>query len=382
MSRETPVLDRLQTHASAEELREWLRLVADLSIAWIEAETAEAIVGQATSRLAATLGIDLSLAYWVLPGGGLRLIDATGVPDEVLRGIPAGAASAHAAALRRVPVVGGEGADALSFFLRESGRDAYVCYPLLSANHLTGTISFGRQGPGFSEGERALLDLIANQLSIVLERWRLRAQQEEAAAELRRRAAFKQRLLDRLPGSSLAVIDRTFCYGLVTSSGFHSAGHDSAWASGRSVGEVHDDATARLLVRAYAGAFEGQTISFNLVWQQRYYTLTAAPLDRDAAGISTIVALAHDETDRIAQERALARSEERAAAAADAQAHHEQLLRRLAMAASAMVSGFEILRLSPATERLDAARAREHLTCRLEHLARAMADQLPPVKEG
>lgn len=207
MSRETPVLDRLQTHASAEELREWLRLVADLSIAWIEAETAEAIVGQATSRLAATLGIDLSLAYWVLPGGGLRLIDATGVPDEVLRGIPAGAASAHAAALRRVPVDGGEGADALSFFLRESGRDAYVCYPLLSANHLTGTISFGRQGPGFSEGERALLDLIANQLSIVLERWRLRAQQEEAAAELR--PCRVQAAVARPPARQLAGRDRS-----------------------------------------------------------------------------------------------------------------------------------------------------------------------------
>lgn len=303
MSRQTPVIERLQTHASADESREWLRLLAELSLAWIEAETAETIVGLAASRLAATLQVDMTIAYWIPPGTHLQLLHATGVPDELLRQIPVGDSSAHAAVLDRAPVDRIDAGDPLFRFLQTTGRQAYVCYPLLSANHLTGTMAFGRREPVFSTGERVLLDIIAWQLSIVLERWRLRAQQDEAAAELRRREAFKKRLLDCLPGSSLAVIDRTFFYRYVTSSGFHSGGHDATWASDRPVSEVHDDATARLLVREYSSAFEGQTLAFSLDWQNRHYKVTAAPLDRDSAGISTIVALAHDETDRIAQQR-------------------------------------------------------------------------------
>jgi diguanylate cyclase (GGDEF)-like protein/PAS domain S-box-containing protein len=137
---------------------------------------------------------------------------------------------------------------------------------------------------------------------------------KEAEEALRASEAFVRGLLRGLPSGSVSVFDEELRYLLAEGRGLGEAGLSPEMLVGRTVREVFGDEGLGLVEGHYRRAFSGEEVRFELPVGGEVYEISAAPLDADGGGgVRTIIAVAHNVTERKRAEEALRESERRLA---------------------------------------------------------------------
>ncbi len=123
------------------------------------------------------------------PSGRLRLNACAGIPEDEIPGIEwldYGAAVCGCVARDRSRIVAEDilrTPDARTDLVRSYGIQAYCCHPLKAGDRLFGTLSFGtRTRPRFVPDEVELMRIVADQVSVAMERILVRQNLEEALA--------------------------------------------------------------------------------------------------------------------------------------------------------------------------------------------------------
>jgi PAS domain S-box-containing protein len=159
-------------------------------------------------ELAKLVGLDVYLNFMAVDADGvrrLRLVACAGITDEqaeTLRWVEFGRGVCGTAAARRKRMVAERvhrSKDALSDMERAFGLRAYACHPLIAGDELVGTLQFGtRQRDRFTREELTLLQAVADQVALALDRTR--------AYELERSARTTAEHASRAKDQFLAVV--------------------------------------------------------------------------------------------------------------------------------------------------------------------------------
>jgi signal transduction histidine kinase/DNA-binding response OmpR family regulator len=141
-------------------------------------------------RFCANLGVEYYVNY-LLEGERLRLDSYVGLSDEDMerqRWLAIGEEPPGAVARDRRPLIAFDlqtSQDPLLVFAASLGLSAIACYPLLAGERLIGVLAFGsRSHPQLQPDELAMMQVIADQVAMALERARLIAELKGRAEEL------------------------------------------------------------------------------------------------------------------------------------------------------------------------------------------------------
>jgi PAS domain S-box-containing protein len=191
---------RLEAGISPEEALERnngrLRLLAEIAGSLLMAEDPREIIRGIFARLSAHLKLEIYFNYVVAEEGRLLRLDSCGgvsdVEAERLRWLKFGEAVCGAVALRRERMVCENvqaGGAAVVEHVRKAGISAYACFPLVSGGRLFGTLSFGtRSRAFFQEDELDLMQTVASQAAVAVERRHTQDELRRRGAELEERA--------------------------------------------------------------------------------------------------------------------------------------------------------------------------------------------------
>lgn len=265
------------------------------------------------------------------PSGRLRLNACAGIPEEEIPGIEwldYGAAVCGCVARDRARIVAEDilrTPDARTDLVRSYGIQAYCCHPLKAGDRLFGTLSFGtRTRPRFAPDEVELMRIVADQVSVAMERILVRQDLEEALAD----AAAGQRTLQALmehvpegitiadgPDARIRMVSR---HGDELLGGAHAgltAGDVAGrWRVYREDGETPlDDEDLPLLraIRSGETVRDAEIVQRNESGKKLVLLCNAAPIRDEAGGIRGAVAAWRDISDRKRMLEALRESEER-----------------------------------------------------------------------
>jgi signal transduction histidine kinase/ActR/RegA family two-component response regulator len=185
--RERAELDRRKDRLVAR-LRVVSETTGDLLTATPRAETTRGVF----NRLSAELGLELYFNYLV-DGDHLTLEASAGADAETLSTLRRlafdEAVCGTVARARRSWVLEAvqTSADPKTEVIRRLGVQAYACFPLVADGRLSGTLSFGtRRRAAFDPDEVDLLETVANQVAIALERLALIERLQRESAERQR----------------------------------------------------------------------------------------------------------------------------------------------------------------------------------------------------
>jgi signal transduction histidine kinase/CheY-like chemotaxis protein len=182
--------------------RELLRRAAS---SLLRSDDPSAVVTPLCRELLETLDCQLFLLYEAVPDGtSLQLVAHEGLePADVARlaTIPRDSTLCGLVAresTRRVQNADDVAGDRRADHLRSLELKAYACFPLAAGGKVMGTLSFGtRTRPAFEESEVALLQTIADQVAIAMDRAGAVSGLRTANEELEQRVAQRTAALDR-----------------------------------------------------------------------------------------------------------------------------------------------------------------------------------------
>jgi PAS domain S-box-containing protein len=185
--------------ARAEKHARRLSVVAKASGLLLGADDQVEAVRDLFSLIAEEFSLDVAFHYRC-GDGALKLVAAAGLTPEQERAaarIEFGQTVCGIVAVNRAAMHVTEiqtSGEAHAVILKRFGLDTYFSAPLLAGGDLLGTVSFGRRGKSFSQGELEALSSIAAQLATAIER----AHAEEILRESEARQAFLLSLSDAL----------------------------------------------------------------------------------------------------------------------------------------------------------------------------------------
>jgi signal transduction histidine kinase len=183
--------------SAAEQLHRRIGLLAGVATDTLRFSQPGELLLNVCRRMFSETSVDLCLCYSVR-NDSLRLLFATGIEDRIrtrIEHLEFGANVCGVVAAEREPVhpTHIQGSENSSMgFLKESGIDAFSCYPLLTNGRLVGTLAFGtRRSPHFETADLEIQHAVADQLAIALHRLLLI---EELAAKNRKLSAANSNL--------------------------------------------------------------------------------------------------------------------------------------------------------------------------------------------
>jgi PAS domain S-box-containing protein len=194
------VTERTRSELELRRTNERLGFLFDATSRLLASEDPGLLVEAVYAELAGLMDLDVYFNYIVEERGGrqvLRLASYAGVTEEAVapvRWLDYGQAISGTVARRRRRMVVENvqsSDDPLAAVVRGMGVSAYVCHPLIAREELVGTISFGTfRRPSFAADELALLQAVADQVALALERARAYESERDArqAAEQASRA--------------------------------------------------------------------------------------------------------------------------------------------------------------------------------------------------
>lgn len=194
------VTERTRSELELRRTNERLGFLFDATSRLLASEDPRMLVEALYAELAGLMDLDVYFNYITEEREGrpmLHLASFGGVTPESIRScrwLEYGEAISGTAALRRQRIIVENvqvGDDPLAAGVRGLGVTAYVCHPLIAREELAGTISFGTsRRPRFAADELALLQAVADQVALALERARAYDAEREArkAAEQGNRA--------------------------------------------------------------------------------------------------------------------------------------------------------------------------------------------------
>lgn len=121
-----------------------------------------------------------------------------------------------------------------------------------------------------------------------------------------------QKLLENFPNGSINIFDKDLRYLFAAGRGLEQAELFADNLVGKSLFELYPREDAEHAAVNYQLALEGRPVSFELPFQNRLYTINAAPLEDKSGNIYAVIAVAQDITERAANEIALHEMEQRA----------------------------------------------------------------------
>jgi signal transduction histidine kinase len=197
--------ERERVRRALEQTNARLNLLSDAANRLLTTETPRDVVRSLFRHLSAELGLEVYFNYLVDESHGgrrLRLDSYAGVSAERARQwewLSFGEAVSGRVAESRQRVVAeaiDASEDTLVADLREMGLTAYACHPLLAHGRLVGTLGLGtREREAFEADELSLMQTIADQIAITLDRASLIGELRQRAAELARATRSREELL-------------------------------------------------------------------------------------------------------------------------------------------------------------------------------------------
>ncbi len=202
-SAESELRERERVRRQLQKTNARLNLLSEAADRLLTSDRPRDVVRSLFRQLSAELGLEVYFNYLVVEDGSwLRLDSWAGVADEQARAwerLAFGEAVSGRVAERRRRIVSEEidaSDDPLVADLREMGVTAYACHPLLAHGRLVGTLGFGtRKRPGFEPDELSLMQTVADQIAITLDRARLMNELRLRAEELARATRAREELL-------------------------------------------------------------------------------------------------------------------------------------------------------------------------------------------
>ncbi|HUE75441.1 MAG TPA: GAF domain-containing protein, partial [Chloroflexota bacterium] len=177
---------------ASEQLRrsnERLTLLSETTSQLLLSEAPHAIVGQLFERLSRHLELEVYFHFVVdTDGQSLRLASYSGVPEAFARQIErmefgqniCGYVAQTRQFLCAEDIQGSD--DRRSDQVRSVGISAFVSYPLVAHDQLTGTLSFGtRNRSTFAPADLVMMHTVADQVAMALERSRLTQELQKQA---------------------------------------------------------------------------------------------------------------------------------------------------------------------------------------------------------
>ena len=107
-----------------------------------------------------------------------------------------------------------------------------------------------------------------------------------------------QKLLENFPNGSVNIFDRNLRYLFAAGQGLSEAGLFAEKLVGKSLFELYEPEDAEHAAAHYRLALEGQSVSFELPFHHRLYSLNAAPLKDRSGNVYALIAVAQDVTAR------------------------------------------------------------------------------------
>src|SRR5512133_3898444 len=156
-----------------------IALLADIATRLLMHDRPEEIAQHVFASLAEHLDLDFFVNYLVSRDGShLELLSSAGLETQQtasIRTLRFNQAVCGTVAARRERIVVGHvqaSSDAMSAQVRRFGARAYACHPLLGGQgRLVGTLSFGsRSRDDFTDDELEVMQTVANQVAVAIER--------------------------------------------------------------------------------------------------------------------------------------------------------------------------------------------------------------------
>lgn len=199
------ILARRRAEAELRRANARLEILADTTARLMASEDPLHLVGALLERLAVHLGLEVYFHYLLeetADGPRLRLASYGGVEPEVARGcewLDVGEAVCGTVARegeRKVVEEVASSSEPVTGLIRSLGITAYVCHPLSVRGRAIGTLSFGtRTRPHFQPDELSLLQAVADQVAMALDRARSREAERRARAAAEEASRAKSRFL-------------------------------------------------------------------------------------------------------------------------------------------------------------------------------------------
>ncbi|HEX8176567.1 MAG TPA: ATP-binding protein [Pyrinomonadaceae bacterium] len=146
-----------------------------------------------------------------------------------------------------------------------------------------------------------------------------------------------QKLLENFPNGSVNIYDRELRYLFAAGAGLKEAGLSSSHLVGKSLFDLFERKDAEHAASYYQLALEGHTVSFELPFSNRLYTINAAPLEDAGGNIYAVLAIAQEITEHRLAEEKLRRME------GLAREEYERLLERLTHLAESFGESHDLL---------------------------------------
>jgi PAS domain S-box-containing protein len=185
------VTDRRRTEEDLRRTVERLELLSQISAQLLAADQPRDIIESLCHRVIDYLGFDVFISYMVDDQSGrLHLDYHHGVPPESIhknewlqyKQSVAGrvAVDGHTIVAERIL----DDPDPSLDLLRADNIRAYACHPLMNQGRVVGTLGFGtRHKDTFTDDERSLMAIVANQVAVAVQRLLLLKSLEQRAAE-------------------------------------------------------------------------------------------------------------------------------------------------------------------------------------------------------
>ena len=211
------ITQRKRIEQSLRQQNERLELLSDALSHLLKAQKPKDMVREVFRKVADHLRVDTYFNFLVDESGTkLILHSAAGLPQEVLdsiREIAFGEAVCGTVAQIRQPIVAThiqESSNAKTDLVRRFGIRAYACQPLITGEHLIGTLSFAsRSRDTFTDDELRFIELISHYVSIAMDRTRseeaLRAANENLEREVQARTAKLRETVGELEAFSYSI---------------------------------------------------------------------------------------------------------------------------------------------------------------------------------
>lgn len=211
------ITQRKRIEQSLRQQNERLELLSDALSHLLKAQKPKDMVREVFRKVADHLRVDTYFNFLV-DESGTRLIlhSAAGLPQEVLDSINEiafGEAICGTVAQIRQPIVAThiqESSNPKAQLVRRFGIRAYACQPLITGEHLIGTLSFAsRTRDTFTDDELRFIELISQYVSIAMDRTRseqaLRAANENLEREVQARTAKLRETVGELEAFSYSI---------------------------------------------------------------------------------------------------------------------------------------------------------------------------------
>jgi PAS domain S-box-containing protein len=186
------VTERARAERELRSSNERLTFLFDATSRLLASSDPQDLVETLHNELSAMLELDVFLNFTVEEPGAvkpLRLVASAGVTQaqaEPLRWLDYGEAVSGTVARdrRRIVLENIQASrDPMAAAIRAAGVRAYVCHPLIARDELVGTVSFGtRRRSRFQADELDLLQAVANQVALAMERARAYRSEQRARA--------------------------------------------------------------------------------------------------------------------------------------------------------------------------------------------------------